>query len=76
MSGATMGRPFRLQKAGSGLLPLLEGADRNLLLEQGSSARCGEAAQTTVGAGKASMRSAVAALIESNWLRHSSVICR
>ena len=38
-------RPFRLQKAGLGLLPLLERADRDLLLEQRSRSRRGEAAQ-------------------------------
>ena len=41
--GATMGHQVRFQKTGSGLLPLLEGTDGNLLLEQGSRSRRGEA---------------------------------
>jgi hypothetical protein len=36
-------RPFRFQKAGLGLIPLLECADGNLLLEQRSSSSRGEA---------------------------------
>jgi hypothetical protein len=40
---ATMSYQVRLQKAGSGLLPLLEGADRDLLLEQRSRSRRREA---------------------------------
>src|SRR5258707_5242042 len=44
-------RPFRFQKAGLGLLPLLEGADRDLLLEQGSGTRGGEAALTRCALG-------------------------
>lgn len=40
---ATMGHQIRFQKAGSGLLPHLEGADGNLLLEQG----CGSCAGNT-----------------------------
>jgi hypothetical protein len=44
-------RPFRFQKAGSGLLPLLERADRNLLLEQSSRSRGGNAAQTQLALG-------------------------
>ncbi len=35
------------QKAGSGLIPFLEGADRNLLLEQGSRSRGGKAMLTS-----------------------------
>jgi hypothetical protein len=41
-----MGHQICFQKAGSGLLPLLEGADGNLLLEQGSRSRGGKAALT------------------------------
>jgi len=40
---ATMGHQVRFQEAGSRLLPLLEGADRDLLLEQRSGSRRGEA---------------------------------
>jgi hypothetical protein len=35
--------PFRFHKAGPGLLPLLEGADGNLLLEEHSRSRGGKA---------------------------------
>jgi hypothetical protein len=42
-----MSYQVRLQKARSGLLPLLEGADRDLLLELGSGSRRGEAALTS-----------------------------
>ena len=42
-----MGNQVRFQKVGLGLIPFLEGADGNLLLEQGSSSRRGEAALTT-----------------------------
>jgi hypothetical protein len=48
---ATMGHQVRFQKAGSGLLPLLEGADRDLLLEQRSRSRGGEAALTHLSLG-------------------------
>ncbi len=51
--GATMGHQVRFQKARSGLLPLLEGADWDLLLEQRSRSRGGEAALTSVCAGSA-----------------------
>ncbi|HEX6110269.1 MAG TPA: hypothetical protein VFZ02_12725 [Ktedonobacteraceae bacterium] len=44
--GATMGHEIRYQKAGSGLIPLLEGADRNLLLQQRSRSCGGEVALT------------------------------
>ncbi len=44
-AGATMGHQVCFQKAGSGLLPLLERTDRDLLLEQRSRSRGGEAAQ-------------------------------
>ena len=47
----TMGHQIRFQKAGSGLLPLLEGADGNLLLEQGSRSRGGKAALTSFALG-------------------------
>ena len=49
--GATMGHQVRFQKARSGLLPLLEGADRDLLLEQRSRSRRGEAALATFALG-------------------------
>src|SRR5258708_10060864 len=42
--GTTVGHQVRLQKARSGLLPLLEGAHWDLLFEQRSGSRCGEAA--------------------------------
>ena len=45
--GATMSHQVCFQKAGSGLIPLLEGADRNLLLEQGSRSRGGKAMLTS-----------------------------
>lgn len=45
---ATMGHEICFKKAGLGLIPLLEGADRNLLLEQGSRS-CGEDAALEVG---------------------------
>jgi hypothetical protein len=48
---ATMGHQVHLQKAGSDLLPLLEGADRDLLLEQGSGSRRGEAALASFALG-------------------------
>jgi hypothetical protein len=41
-----MSHEICFHKAGSGLLPLLEGADRDLLLEQRSRSRGGEAALT------------------------------
>ena len=44
----TMGHQIRFQKAGSGLIPLLECADRDLLLQQRSRSRCGETALTLV----------------------------
>src|SRR5205085_3597004 len=44
---ATVGHQVCFQKAGSGLLPLLEGADGNLLLEQRSRSRRGEAMLTS-----------------------------
>jgi hypothetical protein len=40
---STMGHQICFQKAGSGLIPLLEGADGDLLLEQRSRSRGGEA---------------------------------
>jgi hypothetical protein len=43
---ATMGHQVRFQKAGSGLLPLLECTDRNLLLEERSRSCRGEATLT------------------------------
>jgi hypothetical protein len=46
-----VGHQVRFQKAGSGLLPLLEGADRDLLLEQGSGSRRGEASRTSFALG-------------------------
>ena len=49
--GATMGYQVRLQKAGSGVAPLLERADRDLLFEQGSGSRRGEAALASLCAG-------------------------
>ena len=49
--GTTMGHQIRFQKTGSGLLPLLEGTDRNLLLEQRSRSRGGEAALTQLAQG-------------------------
>ena len=39
-----MGYQVRFQKTRSGLIPLLEGADGDLLLEQGADLRCGKAA--------------------------------
>ena len=45
-SGATMGHQIRFQKAGSGLIPLLEGAYRDLLLEQRTGSRGGETTLT------------------------------
>jgi hypothetical protein len=64
-------RPVHLQKAGLGLLPLRECADRDLLLEQGASSRCGEAAlasfalgtQETIGCGCAHGKQLAAALL-------------
>ena len=50
--GATMGHQIRFQKTGSGLIPLLECADRDLLLEQGSCSRGGEAALTQFALGR------------------------
>ena len=44
-------RPFHLQKARAGLLPLREGADRDLLLKQGAGSRCGEAALSQLALG-------------------------
>ncbi|SRR6266568_1994015 len=44
---ATMGHQVRFQKTGSGLLPLLEGADRDLLLQKRSRSRGGEAMLTS-----------------------------
>ncbi len=44
--GATMSHEIRFQKAGLGLLPLLERANRDLLLQQRSRSRGGEAALT------------------------------
>src|SRR4249919_2984964 len=44
MSVPQWARPFRFQKAGSGLLPLRERAYRDLLLQQRSCSRRGEAA--------------------------------
>ena len=41
--GTTVGDQVRLQKARAVLIPLLESADRDLLLEQGAGSRCGEA---------------------------------
>jgi hypothetical protein len=38
-----VGYQICFEKAGSGLIPLLEGADGDLLLEQGPCSRCGEA---------------------------------
>jgi hypothetical protein len=49
--GATMSHEISFQKAGSGLLPLPEGADRDLLLEQRSRSRGGEAALTHLSLG-------------------------
>ena len=43
---ATVGHQVRFQKPGSGLLPLLEGTDRDLLLEERSRSRRGEATLT------------------------------
>src|SRR2546427_11796326 len=45
MSVPQWARPFRFQKAGLGLLPLLERADRDLLLEQRSRSCGGDAMQ-------------------------------
>ena len=72
---ATMGHEIRSQKAGLGLIPLLERTDRDLLLKECSRARRGEAAQHQFSLGT-QKRSAVAALMESSWLRISSVNCR
>ena len=44
-------RPFRLQKAGSDLVPLRERADRDLLLEQRARSGCGETTLTMVALG-------------------------
>ncbi len=44
--GATMSNQICFQKAGSGLIPLLEGADGNLLLQQRSSSCRRDAAST------------------------------
>jgi len=44
---ATMGHQIHLQKARSSLLPLLEGADGNLLLQQRSDSSRGEATLTS-----------------------------
>jgi hypothetical protein len=49
--GATMGHQVRFQKTGSGLLPLLECTDRNLLLEERSRSRGGKAALTQCALG-------------------------
>ena len=49
--GTTVGDQIRLQKARAVLIPLLESADRDLLLEQGAGSRCGEAALTTFALG-------------------------
>jgi hypothetical protein len=46
MSVPQWARLFCFQKAGSGLIPLLEGADGDLLLEQRSRSRGGEATLT------------------------------
>ena len=46
MSVPQWARPFRFQKAGLDLAPLLERADGNLLLQEGSGSRRGEAALT------------------------------
>src|SRR5207245_3624756 len=73
--GATMGHQVRLQKARSGLPPLLEGADWDLLLEQSTRSHRGGAALTPLR-WERRRRSAVAALIERSWLRHSSVSWR
>jgi hypothetical protein len=40
----TVGHQVRFQKAGTGLIPRLERTDRNLLLQERSGSRCGEAA--------------------------------
>ena len=45
MSVPQWARPFRFQETGSGFVPLLEGADGNLLLQECSRSRGGEAAQ-------------------------------
>jgi hypothetical protein len=49
--GTTMGHKVRFQKAGSGLPPLLEGADGYLLLEQCSCSRRGETTLTSFALG-------------------------
>ena len=40
-----MSNEIRFQKTGSAVIPILECADRNLLLEQGSRSRGGETTQ-------------------------------
>jgi len=68
--GTTVGHKVRLQKARAGLLPLREGSDLDLLLEQGAGSRCGEAAlasfalgtQETIGCGCAHGKQLAAAL--------------
>ena len=40
----TMSHQIRLEKAGLGLIPLLEGADRNVTFEQGARSRRGQRA--------------------------------
>jgi len=70
--GVTVGAPVPLKvKPGYRLIPLLERTDRDLLLEQ-CSRTCGGEAVPTRCAANASLPSAVAALMESSWLPHSS----
>ena len=47
----TVGHQIRFHKTGSGLLPLLERTDRNLLLEQRSRSRAGETALASFALG-------------------------
>ena len=49
--GATMGHEIHFKKAGLGLIPLLERADRNLLLQERSRSCSGDAAQTQFALG-------------------------
>src|SRR5258708_24991212 len=48
---ATMGHQIRFQEARSGFIPLLKGANRDLLLEQRSRSRRGEAALASFALG-------------------------
>jgi hypothetical protein len=72
-----MGYQVPLQKAGLGLLPLRECADGDLLLAQGASSRCGEAAlasfalgtQETIGCDCAHGKQLAAALLSKVQIR-------